>query len=298
MGRKRMIGLSAAVVLLFAAGTALYALTNVIREDRTPPEISLAREQIQISVTDPQEKLLEGVTATDRRDGDVSDLTVIESISKITPEHTAEVTYAAFDRSGNVAKAKAEVQFTDYRSPRFAQRQALVMAEGGSQDVLGYMTAQDVVDGDLSGHIKGSLISDTVSLSRPGAHRVEFRVTNSMGDTVRLTLPVDVYPATAFNASVSLSEYLVYIPRGAAFHGEDYLRSLNIGSMSYSLTGNDPEAEIFINRPGTGTAMREICVDMNEQVDPNVPGVYSVTYTVTMNDQYTGFTRLNVIVEE
>ena len=297
MGRKRVFAAASAVLLAFGAGTALYAVTNVLREDHTPPVITLEQEVMERSVEDPQERLLEGVRAMDDRDGDVSGQLVVERVGNITPEHTATVTYAAFDRSGNVAKATAEVHYSDYRSPRFGQRGALVMPEGGSQDVLGYMSAVDVVDGDISDHIKGNLTSDTVSLSKAGAHEVEFRVTNSMGDTARITLPVDVYPTNAFNAEVQLSEYLVYVPQNAPFRGEAYLSSLNVGSMRYSLTGSDPDTEIFINRPGTGKAIHEIRVDMNENVNTAVPGNYSVTYTVTMNDQYTGFTRLNVIVE-
>lgn len=298
MGRKKIYTAATAALLVFGAGTALYAFLNIFQKDQTPPVISAAQQEIRVSVEDPQEKLLEGITVQDDRDGDVSDLTVIESISNITPEKTATVTYAAFDRSGNVAKTTRTAVFTDYESPRFYQRRALVMPEGGNQDVLNYVGAGDVVDGDLSGHIKGNLVSDTLSLNQPGAHRVEFRVTNSMGDTARLTLPVDVYPATAYNASVSLREYLIYLPVGSSFSPEEYPASLQVGSQSYSIADPDEDTQVFINEPVSGSALHQIRVEVHSDVDTDVPGVYSVTYTVTMDEQYTGFTRLNVIVEE
>ena len=298
MGRNKIYAAATAVLLLFGAGTAAYAVTNVLREDHTPPTITLEQQEIQVSVTDPREKLLEGIRAVDDRDGDVSELTVVENLTDITSEQTVSVTYAAFDRSGNVAKTTRTVRFTDYESPRFYQNQALVMPEGGNQDILGYLGATDVVDGDLRGHIKGNLVSNTGNLNQAGAHRVEFRVTNSMGDTARLTLPVDVYPATAYNAAVSLDKYLIYIPVGAEFSGERYLKSLDIGSQSYSLQGKDGETDIFLNQQVSGNARHRIRVDMDSDVNPEVPGIYSVTYTATMDDQYTGFTRLNVIVEE
>lgn len=298
MGRKHKYALTAAALVLFGAGTALYTFANVIREDHTPPEITIAQDTLELSVSDSRDALLQGVTAQDQHDGDVTDSIVVEHISDITPESTATVTYAAFDRAGNVAKTTRTLLLRDYEPPRFEQHQALVLPEGGQQDVLAFMGATDVIDGDISGHIKGSLVSDTNSLSKAGAHQVEFRVTNSLGDTARITLPVDVYPATAYNAAVTLSDYLVYVSKGTVFHGEKYLKSLDVGAMSYSLMGEDPDVQVLINNPDVGSAMHVVHVDMNEDVNTAVPGIYSVTYSVTMNDQYAGFTRLNVIVEE
>ena len=286
------------LLLAVGAGTALYAVTNVMTEDHTPPVITVDSEVLEVSVGYTQEDLLRGVTAKDDRDGDVTGSIVVEQIADIAPDHTAQITYAAFDRSGNVKKAKRTLSLRDYESPRFLQKRALVMPEGTNEDVLGYMGAMDLIDGDISGHIKGNLVSDTVSLSRAGAHQVEFRVTNSMGDTAKITLPVDVYPVTVYNASVQLSEYLVYLPKGSAFHPEKYLKSLTVGSLSYSLRGDDPDVEVLINRTEPGSARHVMQVDMIDSVNPAVPGIYSVVYTVTMNDQYAGFTRLNVIVEE
>lgn len=298
MGRKKLYAAATALLLAVGAGTALYAATNIWNRDQIPPEISVAQQELQLSVRDPREKLLEGIAAEDDRDGDVSDRMVIESISGITPEHTATVTYAAFDSAGNVAKTTRAVSFTDYTPPRFYQRRALVMPESSSQDVLSYLGATDVVDGEIGSRIKGNLVSDTVSLSKSGAHQVEFRVTNSMGDTARLTLPVDVYSEQTYNATVNLGAYLVYVPVGSSFSGEGYLGSLEVGSQSYSLRGDEPDTAVFINENVSGTARHQIRVDMVSDVDTAVPGVYSVTYTVTMDEQYTGFTRLNVIVEE
>lgn len=298
MKRKHRYALAMAALALVGAGTALYAFTQVGQEDHTPPKITMAQDTLELSVTDSRDALLQGVTAQDNRDGDVTGSVVIEHISNLTSQSTATATYAAFDRSGNVAKATRTLVLRDYKPPRFEQHQALVMAEGEQQDVLTFMGATDVIDGDISGHIKGNLVSDTSSLSKAGAHQVEFRVTNSLGDTAHITLPVDVYPVTAYNATVTLQDYLVYVPKGSAFHGETYLKSLDVGSMSYPLTGEDTDVQVFINHPDAGDAMHVIHVDMDENVNTAVPGVYSVTYTVNMNDQYTGFTRLNVIVEE
>lgn len=298
MRKKRITLLATILLAAVGSATAFYTVTHVMQKDHVPPIITMESDALDISVSYTQEDLLRGVSAEDKKDGNVTSEIVVESISKINPDHVAVATYAAFDHSGNVSKATRTLTFTDYQPPQFTQKKALLLPEGSPQDVLGYMAAQDAIDGDISSRIKGNLVSDTVSLGYPGVHQVEFRVTNSMGDTVRITLPVDVYPTTAYNASVELSDYLVYIPKGAVFHGEKYLKNLTVGSAEYQIDGNDPDIDVFINRNGQGTAQHAVYVDMNDDVDTGVPGVYSVTYTVTMDGLHTGFTRLNVVVEE
>lgn len=243
----------------------------------------MADDELEISVLASDEELLQGVSAQDGKDGDVTGSIVIERISNITSEHTATITYAAFDEAGNVAKASRTLRYTDYTGPRFGQTKALVFSDSTSPDVLDYMTAQDMLDGDLSDRVKGTLVSDATSLNYVGLHQVEFRVSNSMGDTVHIKLPVEVYEAGTYNASVELTDYLVYVKKGADFKAEDYLETLTVGSINYSLKVENTDLDIE--------------VDIADPVDADVPGVYSVAYTVTM-DRYVGYTRLNVVVEE
>lgn len=298
MGKKRITILATVLLAAVGSATAFYTVTQVMQRDHVPPTITMDTDAMEISVSYTQEDLLRGITAKDKKDGDVTGEIVVESISDITPDRTAVATYAAFDHSGNVSKASRTLTFTDYQPPRFTQKKALLLPEGTTQDVLGYMAAQDMIDGDISNRIKGNLVSDTTSLSHAGEHQVEFRVTNSMGDTARITLPVDVYPSNAFNASVELSDYLVYVRKGTVFHGEKYLKNLTVGSVDYEIDGQDPDIDVFINRNGQSSAQHMVYVDMNDDVDTSTPGVYSVTYTVTMDGLHTGFTRLNVVVEE
>lgn len=302
----------------------IYSSLFVWRDDTTAPVITIATEQIEVSVQADESELFAGVSALDDRDGDVTAAMVVEKISNITDDHTATITYAAFDKSGNVSKATRKVYYTDYTEPRFGLTRALVFQKGASPDVLSYVTVEDMVDGDLSDKVKGTLISDTSSLSYAGLHQIDFRVTNSMGDTVHLILPVDIYETGEYNATVNLTEYLIYIKKGEAFQASDYLDKLTVSTLNYSLKGDDPEIALYTNgqlivapgNPGStenpGDAENpddgstgaidyddiiEIEVEIDDSVDTGVPGVYSVTYSVTM-DRYKGFTRLNVVVEE
>ncbi|MBQ8813378.1 MAG: hypothetical protein IJZ85_02620 [Lachnospiraceae bacterium] len=302
--------------ILCAAATIIYSAVFVWSDDSTPPVITIDSGEIEVSVLSEESELFRGVSAVDERDGDVSADIVVEKISNITDERTATITYAAFDRSGNVAKATRRVRYTDYTEPRFGLTRALIFQKGGSPDVLSYVTAEDQVDGDLGDKVKGTLVSDTSSLSYSGIHEIDFRVTNSMGDTVHLVLPVEVYDTGEYNATAALEQYLVYIQRDSDFRAESYLKELTIGSLDYSLKGDDPEIALYINGQRVGDAGTEnpddpgenggaidpediirIDIDMKNEVNTGVPGVYSVTYTVTMN-RYIGYTRLIVVVEE
>ena len=193
----------AAFCCLYCFAWGIYSLLFVLTDDRTPPVITMDTELIEVSVTADEEQLLQGIHASDNRDGDVSDLLVVENLSPLSPDFRSTVTYAAFDNTGNVARASRTLQFTDYHSPVFDLRRPLVFSSGTTPDVLGCLSAQDTIDGNISRRIKGTLVSDTSSLSYAGVHEVEFRVTNSMGDTQYITLPVDIYQVGTYNAQVT-----------------------------------------------------------------------------------------------
>lgn len=292
------------LVLVCAAGMVAYLVRDAVTTDREPPVLTAQQDTLEVSVTAEDADLLQGITAWDEQDGDVTAGVVVESVSDLAADHTATVTYAAFDRAGNVTKLSRTLRYTDYRSPRFAQSQALVFRANASPDVIGCMTASDLLEGNISNRIKGTLVSDTTSLNYAGVHQVAFRVTNRLGDTVHLTLPVEVYEAGAYNAVVTLTDYLVYLQPGEAFYPERYLDVLTTGSVDYPLQPEeqDPELDYLVSvgqylDPEDYTS-RVINVTMDGSVDTAVPGVYSVCYTVTLDEQYTAYTRLNVVVEE
>lgn len=296
---------AAAALILCALAAAAYTVLFVWSDDNTAPEISMNVEQLEVSVSAGEEELLWGVTALDKRDGDVTAGIVIDGISDITDDHTAVITYAAFDGAGNVAKASRTLKYTDYVSPVIDQNRALVFSSGSAPDVLAYMSAEDVFDGDLSRRIKATLVSDTGSLSFAGIHQVEFRVTNSMGDTAYLTLPVEVYPAGTYDASVSLNDYLVRLEKGASFRPDSYLDTVKVGAEEYSLRGGTADVRVSVDRylDPANYDQNITVINVQTQSDVNIAqaGVYSVTYRVTVSRgvaEYVGYTRLNVVVEE
>lgn len=273
------------LLLVFAVcciGFAVYYFYIQRGKDTTPPEISFQTNTLEVTVSASDMDLLSGVTAWDAHDGDVTARIVVEGVSNLSSDQMATVTYAAFDQAGNVAKARRTLRYTDYESPKFTLTSPLIFCSGTSFDVLRYVGAEDVIDGSLDDRVKATLISGETAITAEGVHLVEFRVTNSMKDTSYMTVPVEVYPSGKYNATVTLTDYLVYVKIGSVFNSRDYLQQMQCGTEW-----------IFLNNTqGSG-----VTVTVDSDVDTTTAGSYSVAYTVK-NGNYTGYTRLIVIVEE
>ena len=109
-------GFNIILILLIAACVAAlfgYRMLDDLRTDTQPPEILLDGNIPELSVFDSRDALLQGITARDKKDGDVTDLLVVEHVSLLNAEGDIMVSYAAFDRSGNVSKAQREARYTD-----------------------------------------------------------------------------------------------------------------------------------------------------------------------------------------
>jgi hypothetical protein len=164
-----------------------------------------------------------------------------------------------------VAKAQREIQYTDYISPRFQLTNALIYPYGTTFDVLTSVGVTDMLEGDISHRIRTTPL-DNESVANVGIHNVEFRVTNSFGETVRLVLPVEVYPAGNYPARLNLTDYLIYVKKGSDFHARDYLKELVVDRESVSLENGVPST-CSLNTSGA--------------VDTSTPGTYSVAYKMT-----------------
>ena len=85
-------------VILMALSVVLY-----LDEDRTAPVIHMEEVEMEYREGMTDEELLEGVTAIDETDGDVTGSLVVEKVSE-AGNGIAIVTFGAKDASNNVAK--------------------------------------------------------------------------------------------------------------------------------------------------------------------------------------------------
>ncbi len=80
--------------------------------DRSKPEILMEEQDISYDEGQDISKLLEGVTAEDKQDGDLTDQVFVLQLVKLQDEKQAMVTYGVQDSSHNVATARRIIQYT------------------------------------------------------------------------------------------------------------------------------------------------------------------------------------------
>ena len=116
--KKGLIAAAIIVCIGITAGTVFL----VLNRDKTAPEIKVPADNTLTYVAGQDKKLLlEGVTAVDDKDGDVSDTLMVESVKPTSDGTQAEVTYTAMDNSRNVAKKKILVNYKASGEPAPAE---------------------------------------------------------------------------------------------------------------------------------------------------------------------------------
>lgn len=240
-----------------------------------PPVISFDGGIIDVPTNASAEQLLKGVTATDPEDGDVSASLIVEGMSTLSGNNNVKVNYIAFDSKNNMARAERTVHLTDYVEPKFTMSSALCIKQSNNIDVLKNVGAIDMIDGDISGKVKYSLEGDNAMISGAGEYEISLRVTNSLGQTARLPMTVEVTQSNPNPANITLSEYLVYLDNGADFDAKSYVVGYNADGTQVSGAGS---------------------LKISGKVDTKTAGIYTVEYSYGSGAN-ASHTRLVVVVE-
>ena len=262
------------LVLVFLAVAAVFTVQDMADRFSTaddPPVLTCDSEILEISVKDDDSALLTGITASDPQDGDITDRILVTGTSRLLDGNTVTVSYAVFDSDHNMASMTRQIRYTDYRLPRFSLKEPLVYTTNENIRLLDRLGAEDVVDGDITGAIR---VTYTDTVDDPGIHNIGVQVTNSMGDTAWLTLPVIFLENTDDRVEVELDSYLVYLNQGSSFDARRYLDSASWQGDPVS-TGN---------------------VTISGEVDTDTPGTYYVNYTCAYGS-HSGTVILTVVVE-
>ncbi len=264
--------------------------------DSRGPVINIEEPLIEVSVEDGDDRFLEGVTASDSIDGDVTESVAVENVSNFYSNGKRLITYVAFDSDNHVGRATREMRYTDYESPRFYLEKPLQYLPGSVNLMI---SAKDCLDGDISSAIK-LVVSDTITSDQPGEYNATFQVANSAGDVSSLPVTIEIMKNENEVVPVlNLDTYLEYIHQGDSFDPFDHLETIKISNKEYRVVegqGNfgqeiDRDAERVI-----GTDM----VEVNNDVDTDKPGTYKVRYSITVdkgnNETISGHTVMYVVV--
>ena len=293
----KRLKLFSAVVLICSIALFCFCVFYQFRtNDKVPPVIKMDQTTIKVSVNDGEDVLINGVTAIDRKDGDVSDSLVIDNISDFLEDGSRFVTIAAFDKDNNVAKAVREITYTDYERPKIDFIEPMRFLEGKTE-YLDNVTVSDIIDGDISGLVRFADNTQIIA-DKAGEYQVEIQVKNSMGDVVYLPFTIEVLESQDYNAepSIHLKHYVKYIKKGKTIDYKKNLESVFIGNREYKLVNGDEMDNTSIGRD---------CIHINdENVQYETPGVYEAEYSLTLDENMTGqekvkgTVRLVVVVEE
>lgn len=112
--KKVLLPVSLAVLVLLAA-VAGWVIFN---RDRERPEIKISKTKEEVYRSGmTKEELLKGVTATDDRDGDVTESLMVESVKVSEENDYVTVTYVAVDKSKNVTRKSWNMKFAGEDAP-------------------------------------------------------------------------------------------------------------------------------------------------------------------------------------
>lgn len=284
-----------AVCLLFVISCAMFGIYMVkvkMVEDNTPPKLTCEKDSISVSVKAETKELLEGITAKDNRDGDITDSVRVSSMSHFIQKGKRTVTYVVFDEANLPATVQRTLVYTDYVSPKIYLKKPLRYAasEVRNANFAENMTAEDCLDGDLTNQIR-TIWDESFYMIQPGTYSLTLQVNNSAGDVCMIPVEVQIVDSTDRGESGKsypvLSDYIAYTKVGKEINPGSYLIGIKSGNDEHLF--GDPSSNL-------GVTAQNVLIKSN--VNYSEPGVYTVEYTYTNKAGITAVTKLYVVVEE
>lgn len=269
--------LRVAVLLLFVLSVCLFGASQVYHmnvDDNSIPQITCPDGVLTLSVEENDHSyMLEGVTASDEKDGDITEKVMVQNVSKNIHNENMTITYVVADNDGHVATAERQMQYSDYVPPRFALSLPLIYNIGEKMEVVDRISATDIFQGDITNDIR--VVSTELYDMVDGSYPTTFEVTNELGDTSSITIDIELRERQPGAPVIELKEYLVYLSDIASFE-----------PMSY-----------VVKQEVTSNAAEEMKITVETELDKTKPGTYPVYYSCVNADGVKGTTTLYVVVE-
>ena len=298
------------ILIISLAVLGTYNYKRYISYDEDGPEIVIESDEIAVSIHDDQSVLLQGVTAFDTQDGDVTDSIGIVSISGFIDDDytTRQVNYVAFDDDSHVASASRKMVYTDYQTIHFSLDAPLRFPMQSSNiNILKLLHAKDCIDGDISNTIifsDNSLIQADIA----SEYDVVIQASNSVGEIKELPVTIRIYDSEKEIGlpQIVLSDYLVYTKVGEKIDPKKFIRSVRLGGVEYLVTEGEgtfavdtydmsrEEKKAFVKKKP------EVNIDLfnyEDNIDYNTPGVYEIKYSIETFNGDRGTVYQIVVVE-
>lgn len=202
--------------------------------------------------------LMEGVTATDLTDGDLTGNILLE-YSELDPYTPGIywVQYRVQNSLGLDGYGGRRIIVVDLSSSPVIVTQDTYLETGYEFNPLDHAFAYDVEDGNITDRIE--VVDNPVDTTTAGLYRVTFKVADSDGNTAEATMMVQVDWSYENYPSFHLDSGVYYLPLNADF---------------------DPMLGVTASDPTDGDLTDQIVMEQL-YLDTSVPGEYYVEYSVT-----------------
>ncbi len=262
-------------IFVVACAVLSWTLYSVSCRDFVKPQIIDSVGNLHLKTSDDKQLLMKGLTATDDRDGDLTDRILVERISRFSEPGVCQVSYVVFDSGSNFCRYQRTVTYDDYVSPKLQLDEALMYRLGEQISILDRIHLYDCLDGDITHMLK--LESSNVHDDTAGVYEIELYATNNYGDNIYVKIPLNVGVYSADAPQIRLKQYLAYAKVGEKFSPLAYVESVN----------DINETPIPIDK-----------IKVITQVDLSKAGGGQICYEVIDENGVKGITYLTVIVEE
>lgn len=122
-----------ALIAVFILAIAVFGVSEGIKlknRDTTVPKIQSEEDVLEISCEYTEEDLLKGLSASDEKDGDLTDKIFVGNFSRFIEKGVCNVNYVVFDSSNQSATLTRKVRFADYHSQSLRCRNRLFLQRG------------------------------------------------------------------------------------------------------------------------------------------------------------------------
>ena len=231
----------------------------------TQPIVLIKNEMPIINASDKTIKVgekfnpMEGVTATDKEDGNITDkIKIIEDTVNTNKVGTYKVVYEATDSQGAKVTKTITVNVKSNDKPVISGANNISIIEGTKFEPMKGVTATDTEDGNITKDIK---VTGTVDTNKPGKYELTYTVTDKDGNTttVKRTVIVNQKESILNDAPIlELKTNDATINSGEKVNLLDFVskaedkedKSLNISDVKYTIKNMNGSSETNISEPG------------------------------------------------
>ena len=266
---KKVLSVIIMIILIGGYGYFLYLYEQ--KDTNTAPKIEFETSHLELSVKDDASRLLEGVSAYDREDGNLTADIIVDSVSVFDNEKNRTVRYVVFDKGNKAAEASRTISYTDYTAPKLQFNSSLIQDTITVSKINKMAGATSCVDGDISNNVEvklGMLEENEIIL--------KLSVQDSTGTEEKLSIVYE-YDRNVYKTKICLNEYLMYLPVGQVYDFNTNISGIQQGN-----------AEV--------PALLEF-VTIDSNVDFQTPGIYEVYYSLREDAGTDARTKGIVVIE-